>query len=78
MAIVFGEQPAVVVEAEEAGEAAEAVEDAGRMGPPQERRHAGQRLLVQFEVEAGGPIGQGRLLHDIGSRGAGDRDKIGT
>ena len=59
MAIIAGEQAAVVIEAEEAGETAEAVEDARRVRAPEKRQHAGQALLVEIEVEAGGLVGQG-------------------
>ena len=38
VAVVAGEQPAVVVEAEQAGEAAEAVEDARRVRALEQRR----------------------------------------
>ena len=58
MAVVLHEEPAVVIEAEQAGKAAEAIENARRMGALDERHHAGQALLVQFEIEAGFAIGQ--------------------
>ena len=58
MAIVLGEEPAVVIEAEKAGEAAEAVEHARRVRPLEQRRHAGQALLVQIEIEPGVAIRQ--------------------
>ena len=60
VAIVAGEEPAVVIEAEQAGEAAEAVEDARRVRAAQERRHAGEGLLVEVEVEPGVAVTDGR------------------
>src|SRR5437870_2314647 len=58
MAVILGKEPAVVIEAEEAGKAAEAVEHPRRMRPLQERRHGREALLVQVEVEPGVAIGQ--------------------
>ena len=66
VAVVAGEEAGVVVEAEEAGEAAEAVEDARRVRAAEEGRHAGQALLVDVEIQAGGTVGQfvrRRLVH---------------
>jgi hypothetical protein len=51
--VVLGKQPAVVIEAEETGEAAEAVQDTRRVRAFEQGRHAGQALLVELEVEAG-------------------------
>jgi hypothetical protein len=63
MAIVASEQAGVVIEAEQAGEAAEAVEDARRVRAAQVGHHAGERLLVHVEVQAGGLVAQGLLFH---------------
>ncbi len=70
MAVVAGEEAGIVIEAKQTGKAAETVQDARRVRPAQERRHARQGLFVQIEVEAGGPVGQGRLVHQRTLRGA--------
>src|SRR5262249_44046275 len=56
-AVVLGEQPAVVIEAEQTGEAAEPVEYTRGVCTLQQRRHASQALLVEIEVEPGIAIG---------------------
>ena len=51
MSIIAGEEAGVEVEAEETGEPAETVEHPRRVRAAQEWRDAGQRPLVQIEVE---------------------------
>ena len=71
MAIISSEQAGIVIEAEKAGEAADypfppqnggGRQDARRVRPLEQGRHARQGLLVQVEVEAGGLVRQGRLV----------------
>jgi hypothetical protein len=55
--------PASELEVEQAGEPAEAIENSGGVRTFEKRKHAGQRLLVKFEIEPGIAIGQ--LGHDV-------------
>src|SRR5205823_1863557 len=60
VAVVFGEEPAVVVEAEETGEPAETVEDTRRVRALEQRRHGRQALLVDVQIQSGVAVAQAR------------------
>src|SRR5207249_5326295 len=60
--VVLGEEPAVVIETEQGGKAAEAVQDTRRVRPPEQWGHARQALLVEIEVQAS--IAVSEFAHD--------------
>src|SRR5262249_37985519 len=59
VAIVPLEEPLLVVEAEEAGEAAGVGDDAGAVRAPHQRHEAVGKPVLVLEVDAGGGVGEG-------------------
>src|SRR5262245_64593098 len=58
MPVILGKEPSVLIESEEAGKPAEAVENPRRVRAFQKRHHPGQALLVEIEIEPGIAVGE--------------------